>query len=565
MNLNNNGNNTNFNDYINGNMQNENMQNEYTSYSPRYNGVKKTKGIKLWVLLLIILIILTLSGVVVAMVFTDAFKSDKALFMEYANKNIIQIKEIFKPIISNENLVMNKYREKISVDIDFIQEIGTSEENSDNVINDLELSVLSEIDKQNNYGYSNIKLEKKDEKVSVEYVKNQDGEYITMNEILEGYVKFDEEFKNKFNLNSFDEIISIFDTNNNDIINILMSYYKIINTNLTDDNFSKVKNQKINVNNQDIVVDGYTLSLTEEQIYNLVIKVLEQLKVDENIQFENEEQKNKFHEMIENIISEYSDVEFDTENLIVYTMFEKDDKIVSSSIKNNSFSAVFEMYEEEGRVLDISLTDFETEEKYNVVIKSTNENINVEIPLDDNQTLILDYSNIKEDNIINKDFNVKYETQNESVKLDIKRTIEENADIELKEILEEDIIKVNDNKNTEIMNKIVGIFEENKSGEMVLEEADKIKFNAEFEILKGTDLESDTVIQYMEEIKKSVIDYEVISNKVLRLKIDIQNSNEEKYMTIYNMIEKNDENKYNIELEYDDETGLVNGLLLTII
>ena len=361
-----------------------------------------------------------------------------------------------------------------------------------------------------------------------------------------------------------------------------MSYYEILNANLTSENFGKVKNQKISVNGQETIVDGYTLSLTEEQLNNLIIKILEQLKVDENIKLESEEQRNKFNEKIDEIIIANSETEFDTENLIVFTIFEKDGKVVSSSINDNSFAIVFEMYGEEEKILNINSTNFETEKTYSIVVKSTNNSINVEIPLTENQMLMLDYSKTKEDSIINQEFNIKYETETQSFKFNINGTIEENADIELKEIQEDEIVEIDEEKSTKAITQLTevivgkGILSEAKEAKEAADEAKKEEkrnlaelelslLKMDFESLTLTDLPNEEVMDYMEKFKKYVIDYEVISNKVLRLKLDTLESNEDKYMTIYNMVEKNDENKYNIELEYESETEIINGILLTII
>ena len=589
MNLNKDQNNLNFNDYLN-----EDMKNEYKNYDMENRGGKKTKGIKLWIILLIIFIIVIISGIALAatVIFTDTFKSDKTLFMQYASKNMMNMKEIFNPLIRDNQSEIDKYKEEVVIDIDFIQGIGTSEENSDNSINDLELSILSEIDKMNDYRYNNIKLKEKDNEVLVEYIKNSNNEYITMSNVLDGYAIFNDELKSMFGLNDISEAINsmeIYNANisNEKIMKIIANYYEIVNTNLSDDSFAKLENQKININNQEIICNGYTLSLTEEQINTLIIKIVEQLKVDENIEFKTEEQRNQFNEYIDEIISDYNESEFDNEKLIIFTIFEKDGQVISSSITNDEFSILFEMYEEEEKILDISLNNFELEETYNAIIKSTGDSINLEIPILENQKLILDYSRVKESDNVNQKFYIKYENGSESIKLNMEGTIEENTEIELKEISDDEIVEFDNETTMKVSSELMKILEgisEDDTNELIkvfelkeeedldfdieegeISEVEKTRFNAGFELLVGENIESETLMDYMKTLEIYVADYELISKQVLRLEIDEDNYDEEKYTTIYNIIEQNKQNTYNIELEYDEETGLVNGVLLTII
>ena len=57
----------------------------------------------------------------------------------------------------------------------------------------------------------------------------------------------------------------------------------------------------------------------------------------------------------------------------------------------------------------------------------------------------------------------------------------------------------------------------------------------------------------------------MVSNTELKLKIERNNSNEEIVNTLTTFIEENKNRDYNVDIEYDDETGLVNYIVLTIV
>ena len=76
---------------------------------------------------------------------------------------------------------------------------------------------------------------------------------------------------------------------------------------------------------------------------------------------------------------------------------------------------------------------------------------------------------------------------------------------------------------------------------------------------------SSNVVNLIQAIENNFIDMEVISNTELRLKLDRANKNEEVVTTLTSFIEENKNRKYNVKVEYDQTTGLVNGIILTML
>ena len=96
-------------------------------------------------------------------------------------------------------------------------------------------------------------------------------------------------------------------------------------------------------------------------------------------------------------------------------------------------------------------------------------------------------------------------------------------------------------------------------------ETERNRYNSKFEILEGQNLESSKIFAILEAIKDNLVGYEVVSGTELRLNIDRYENKQEVLTTLNTFFEKNKNRKYNITIEYDETTGLVNGILVTIL
>ena len=62
-----------------------------------------------------------------------------------------------------------------------------------------------------------------------------------------------------------------------------------------------------------------------------------------------------------------------------------------------------------------------------------------------------------------------------------------------------------------------------------------------------------------------MVDIEIVSNTELKLKLDTLNKNEEVATTLSSFVEQNKNKNYSAKVEYDEETGLVSDILLTML
>ena len=96
-------------------------------------------------------------------------------------------------------------------------------------------------------------------------------------------------------------------------------------------------------------------------------------------------------------------------------------------------------------------------------------------------------------------------------------------------------------------------------------ETQRNRFNSKFEILQGEKLESKDILNIVNAIKDNLIEIEKISDTQIKLKLDPNNKNEELITILNDYIESNKTKKYNVTIEYDEQTKLVSDILLTIL
>lgn len=100
---------------------------------------------------------------------------------------------------------------------------------------------------------------------------------------------------------------------------------------------------------------------------------------------------------------------------------------------------------------------------------------------------------------------------------------------------------------------------------MGITEMERSRFNSKFEILQGENLEKESILKLTEAVKDNLIGVETISDTEIRLELDRLNKNEEAIETVTSFMEEVKDSKFNSEVEYDETTGLVSGIVLVAI
>ena len=582
--------------------------------------------------IVVIMLIIIIAGLLLYLK-TDMFKSNKTLFAKYIGQNMENLKALETTLQEanyEETFKNNKYTENSEIKMNYTENIGTTSENTNNDINKLKLVVEGQTDKTNKYDYKNIKLLNDNNQVAnVEYIQNDNTYGLKFSDLFKQYVLVENNnLKNLLNKIGYtdEQVANIPDSIETSILenisfteeeieNLKNKYLDIINQNVSNEKFKKEKNQTIVINQKNIIANAYILSLSKEEMNNIYIKILENLKQDEIILGKLEKIQNclnvinifnsesainikeDFVEKVESTIQEITQTNIGNDEFNI-TVYESDGQTVSTSINGKDYEVYCDfLFDESENFIEIGVIESgEENKKYTLKYNQNEINLTIKDGKDEDLKNITYTQTTKvNDRNYTKNIVVKREgldnrieltmAQNlnivdnfsEEVVLDNQNSIQLNQleENNLKQIvsrisegINRKIESLQQEINKEEINKVFEVMGIVKTQDIlegtVISEVEKNRFNSIFDMLKGENLNSDQVIQAIESIKGYLNNMETISNQELKLEISRSQNNEELAETLKAFIEKDKSRKYNIGIEYD-ENGLVKYLILTIV
>ena len=244
----------------------------------KIQSTSKNKGLKIAIITTLIIILLLIVAICCMYFFTDLFKSNKELFFKYTAQ-IVQQEDGF---LDNsllqylDNKKSNPYEDNGSIDFNItIPDMGQDEE----TLNNFNISFSGKVDNANLKNEQSISLNYSDDVKFPFYYRKADGvQGIKTDYIGSKYVatKDGEEIEGvDLGLETLDKITSF---NNiqipyNEIQNIKNTYFDNILNQISNDKFSKISEENR---------VGYVLSLSDEELKNVLTEFLETLKNDEN-------------------------------------------------------------------------------------------------------------------------------------------------------------------------------------------------------------------------------------------------------------------------------------------
>ena len=589
------------------------------------------------VILASVVVLLSIIAIVLLLLYknTDLLKSSSTLFTKYMGQNLENMEAIYDRVGTNEYntlLRQNKYVTETQIRVNHTANIGTSSENTQNSINQLKFKISGQTDNTNQFKYQNIKLLKEDEKIAeVEMIQNGITQGIRFSDLFNQYILADNEnLKELFEKIGYSEqqlqnIPDRIEFNHNwkeifqflkeEKQNLTTKYMSMLNSNVSKDNFSKQKNQTIEMNGKSIKVNSYSVTLTKEQLNNIYIKMLEEVKQEEiflakidSLQTIIEsygfngtiDLRQQFVDNIESQITEITKNNIGKEEakIIVY---ESDQTTIRNFIQHPDYEIkIDELPSQTDDFIEISFQDSISGKQQVFTYKRTNEDTNL-IFTDKKEEKTTQYSFILnqkvEGNHCEKNIVAKYEDNSNRVEMIMEQQIDmvnsfedevvlkEDNSINLSELESEQVRSVLEQVNRSVTEKIneitttavitedlfsiakdIGIVKEQQTIEaMGITETEKNRFNSKFEILQGEELDSNAILNLINAIQDNLVDLEIVSNTQLRLKLDKLNKNEQSTSTLTSFIEGNTNKKYNAKVEYDEETGLVSDILLTML
>lgn len=472
----------------------------------------KNKGLKIAIIIVIIILALGITFSCLYF-FTDLFKSNKELFFKYTAQIVQEngfIGDGLKQYLDKKQ--NTPYEDNGNIDFDIsLPDLGQN----DDVLDNFNISFSGKINKPNAKNEQNITLNySNDVNFPFYYRKSNDMQGIQSEYIGTKYIAI----KDGQELQGADNVDLSFVDTVASLQNLQIPYEQIQNLKTTyfDNIINQIENGKFSKISEENKV-GYRLSLTGDELKNVLTQILETLKNDENT-------LNQLNELlglqqssskirttdIDNLIDDLNDAEIGEIEITVY--------------KNNGKVSGLEIKQE---YLELSLerTESEGQETYNATINllnNTDKNLNVGLVARFNG---LNSNNINESYEIsvqgknqNEDLNYKY-TINNSVQfteaVDIEDFSAQNAVIlndqdeeyvsGLLNAIQDRLIAVNQNQMeqlgataeqnplyfvlpTQILSDVLGIQSNNQ-----LSEVEATEFNEKFYLYEGTSQRGVTV------------------------------------------------------------------------
>lgn len=580
------------------------------------------------IIVAILALILTIAITMLILYFTtDMFKSSRTLFAKYIGQNVEGMTSTYQRIAKNdynELLQQNKYTTESNVKINFTKNIGTTSENTENSINQMKLEIKGQVDKSNQYNYQDIQLLNKDEKIAkIEYIQNNEVYGIRFSDFFKQYLLVRNENLNqiiqgdkipeKIDLNDLKNVLQLSEEEKQ---NLKTKYLTIINTNVAKESFSKQKDQTIEINKKNVNVNAYTLTLTKEQMNNLYIKMLEEVKQDEIILAkmdeiqalldkyqlgeENTNARDEFVESIDERITKIiqNNIGQEEAKIIVYENYHN---TVRTVIQNPEYEITLDVLSlQNENYIQLSYQDIENKTEQVITYKKEENQTTSSIKMTEGQET-KEYSlvsNEKTDgNSRNKNMIATYEDGSNRVEANIEQknnivtefeneiTLNEENAINLSDLEQEEVQNVMGQVTQKLFTEIIDLVTNKINGQDILEvvqsisivpnrqtiegngvsETERKRYNSKFEILQGNELEGEDVLTLIDAIEENFANMEVVSSTKLKLKLEQFASNKEVANTLREFIEENSRETYSAKVQYDETTGLVNAILLTIL
>ena len=556
---------------------------------------------KILTIVIVFIVVLCITGGVLAYLFltTSAFKSDKEMFLEYFSQNIQMLNNMkssgtYKQILDEETFESNT---EIKVSNSRGGEISSP-------LNDLSMTINMQKDNANRYSYTDAQLLFKDEEyLEVELIEDQDLSGIRFTDVVKQFItKREEDETGKIPV-SIEEIIS-----EEEITSIKEKCVNIIKQELENATYSKIKNTMITYNNNTIKTNAYTVTLTQDQVGNIILTILENLKTDEIILQKAEMFGiTNLGEEIDKLIDDLSDYENIHEMKI--TVYEQNDILIRTIVEYAGNTITLENSVENNSQkikLQVSCPNFDKVVEQNLEITKTitdNEetyNISIEL-IDGEDTKTINFTNqltINEQNIIintqaqytqgietttitainntnlvdNIENKFILDESNNAILTDYDETTRETVI----NLLKENVPKVFENR-INLLSELLGFKqpeeqEPTEPGEMTQVEINR--FNAKFEFYTGQSVTAENVKTLLDVVKDNLGNVEITQigevtedmdeediKENIKLIIEKDKTNQELIQQVLEKID--DDTKYNVEIVYKQENGIIDYINIT--
>ena len=582
------------------------------------------KGKKILVIVIIIVAVLAVAGTVFGYLFlkTDLLKSNKELFAKYVNQNFDSFKEISNlKIIDTYKNLKNEDKYESNSELNVIYSEGGEVSSP---YNNLKAKLNIQKDDEQNYCYADGQVLFADEEyLESEIIKENEIYGVRFSDVVKQFVgiKNDENLENvakDIGIDSIylESIIDIIDgtreasdevISQKDRTEIKDQYSKIITDAVIQGNFSKQKNAVITYNNASTKTNAYTVTLTSQQVEDMIVKILNNAKQDTSIldkfsgYFDEDNFKNQIDDLIDKITNE---LEIPSAKITVY---ENNKKTIRTVIEFGVNKVIVENSEKDGENISdlkfsITLNDTMYEFETKISKKYTHNDEKIEFDVQNlDEIYIYNISFLtnmqKSEDNITLSSTVTYKKDILNIKVSVDNDVNIGKSFEKKQaLLERNHIVLNDMQaerrkkiidelkekvpekaevRTELLLEALGIKikEENKEQEnpdYVMPQVEINKFNSKFEFYTGDEVTSSNVKVLLSIVKDHLINAEVTEinpenatgtvrpedvKYIFKLNIEKDKANETEGNKVVEKIKDN--KKYKVSITYKESNGLI--------
>ena len=572
-------------------------------------------------IIIILILVLAIAGAVFAYVYikTDTFRTDQELFAKYISQNAETLQKFSdsQTIKQYDNLRnVEKFESNTKIKTTYSEGGEVS-----NAINNLYGTIVMQKDATDDYFYADGQVILDEQKyLESEIIKDKAAYGIRFTDVVKQFVTVKDD--NKFNdvasdigidsaklekiMNGIDGTVKATDAiaTEDETVTLKNKYMQLVIDTIKQGKFASNKKAVITYNNNTINTKAYSVSLTSEQVENLLVQILNNLKTEDTILNNLQTSKEKYQEDIDKEINSLtSEKEVPTVRITVY---EQSGSTIRTIVEIGTNKVIIENTETNGELksnIQVSIINSDQTDEYKTQItkdsSENEENINLVTNVtkgDEQYTITWTNSKSAENTNIqfNSSLNYKKDILTASVVLqnevaidrdfDKKQELADNNNFVLndaeentrKNVIEQLKQKVPERWDARIslLKEALGIGEtetsETEVPEAEMTQVDINKFNAKFEFYTGDEVSAENVKTLLNIAKNSLGSYEItpiqdpehpdetdpdkiqynFKLKIERNKVDETGTNQ--------ILEKiGEKNKYKVSIFYKEQNKLI--------
>lgn len=347
----------------------------------------RKKGIIIAIVIVAIILTLGIAGTCVYM-FTDLFKSNQNLFWKYMGQTLENMQSVQNTQMSDIEKLKNQ--NPYIVEGELTANYTGEDEQVNTILNKSKITINSQIDKTDDYAYSNLKLDYDNNAMfDLKYVKDEDIYALKSDEIVSAYIGIRNEnlkvlaqkifggnldvsvIPNSIDFSNSVDLLKISEEAKTNIIN---TYASVIKENINKNNYSKQTQAVIEKDGVQYETTSYRVDLSATEISDIIINILNALKQDnmtlniissKMIELgidEDESSISNIVDIIDDLIDEVSNEEFTDTSFVVYAY--KGEVIATEVIVRNTAKITFEGNQNE---FVIKLENLSDTDEYKVI------------------------------------------------------------------------------------------------------------------------------------------------------------------------------------------------------